>query len=149
MARIQPCPRKLGIELGYYNGKEIYPRTLTERNISFFIINNHFCLKWKSEGVSFNDVKEFELKNNFRIVDKYKTEENLNSHLKYEFVPKKIESHLTNFVVYDIETHNTDRNKPFCIPFYRLSKFAGRYKRDLTPYEKEKCQKRHFSFYGW
>ena len=38
-----------------------------------------------------------------KIVDKYKTEENLNSHFEYEIIPKKIESHLTNFITYDVE----------------------------------------------
>ena len=26
MARIQPCLRKLGIDLGYYNGERVFPR---------------------------------------------------------------------------------------------------------------------------
>ena len=46
---------------------------------------------------------------------------------------KKIDSHLTNFIVYDLETHNTDRARPYVFCFYRLSKLAGRYNRDLTP----------------
>ena len=28
---------------------------------------------------------------------------------------KKTESLLTNFIVYDLETHNTDRGRPYCI----------------------------------
>ena len=92
---------------------------------------NHLCLIWKSEGVSFNQaIKEF--KDNFKIVDNYITEENVRCHCKYELIPKKIESHLTNFIVYDLETHNTDRAKPFNMTFYRLSKTAGRYQRDPT-----------------
>ena len=31
MARIQPCLTKLSIDLGYYNGERIYPRTVTKR----------------------------------------------------------------------------------------------------------------------
>ena len=69
-------------------------------------------------------------KKNFKIVDIYLTEENVNSHLKYEFIPKKIESHLTNFIVYDLETHNTDGARPYIRIFYRLSKITGRYNRD-------------------
>ena len=80
------------------------------------------------------------MKDNFKIGDNYITEENVNSHFKYEFIPKKIESHLTSFIVYDIETHNTDRTRPYCISLYRISKIAGRYNRDLTPHEYEKCK---------
>ena len=54
MARIQPCLNKLGVNLGYYNGKEIWPRKMSERNIALKLHNNHFRLIWKFEGVSFN-----------------------------------------------------------------------------------------------
>ena len=84
----------------------------------------------------------------FKIVDKYITEENVNSHFKYEFIPKKIEPHLTNFIVYDLETYNTDRARTYCISFYRLTKPAGRYSRDLTPYEKDRCKKDTLVFDG-
>ena len=87
--------------------------------------------------VSFNQAIK-ELKDNFKIVDNYITQENVDSHFKYEPIPKKIESHLTIFVVYDLETHNTDRARPYCLSFYRLSKLAGRYNRDLTPYVTDK-----------
>ena len=88
------------------------------------------------------------MKDNFKKVDNFITEENVNSHFKYEFTPKKIESHLTNFVVYDLETHNTDRARPYCISFHRLSKLVGRYNRDLTPYEIDKCKKDTIVFDG-
>ena len=51
---------------------------------------------------------------------------------------KKIESHLTNFIVYDLETHDTDRARPYNMTFYRLSKIAGRYERDPTQEELQK-----------
>ena len=54
-ARIQPCLRKLGIDLGYYNGERIFPRTVTNRDSALYLYNNHFCVIWKSEGVSFKD----------------------------------------------------------------------------------------------
>ena len=82
------------------------------------------------------------------MVDNYKTEENLKSHFRYEFTPKKIESHLTNFITYDLETHNTDRARPYVFCFYRLSKISGRYDRDLTPNESEKCGKDNIAFNG-
>ena len=113
-ARIQPFCRANNINLGYYNDDRVFPRTVTNRDSALYLYNNHFCLFWKSYGVSFNQTIT-ELKDNFKIVDNYITEENVNSHFKYEFIPKKIESHLTNFIVYDIETHNTDRARPYCI----------------------------------
>ena len=77
--------------------------------------NNIICLLWKSEGVSFiRAIKE--LKDNFKILDNFITEENVNSH-SYEFIPKKIESHVTNFIVYDLETYNTDRGRPYVFFF--------------------------------
>ena len=55
---------------------------------------------------------------------------------------------MTNFIGCDLETHNTDRARPYCISFYRLSKIAGRYNRDLTPYEIDKCKKYTIVFHG-
>ena len=147
MARIQPCLKKLGIDLGYYNGERVFPRTVTNRDSALYLYNNHFCLIWKSQGVSFNQAIQ-ELKNNFKIVDNYITEENVNSHFKYEFIPKTIESHLTNFIVYDLETHNTDRARPYNMTFYRLSKIAGRYERDPTKEELQKSIKDTIAFAG-
>ena len=147
MARIQPCLKKLGIDLGYYNGERVFPRTVKNRDSALYLYNNHFCLIWKSEGISFKDAIK-ELKDNFEIVDNYITEENVNSHFKYEFTPKKIESHLTNFIVYDLETHNTDRTCPYNMTFYRLSKIAGRYERDPTKEELQKSIKDTIAFAG-
>ena len=128
-ARIQPFGRANNINLGFYDGGRVLPRSFTERKTALSLYNNHFCLIWKSEGVSFNQAIR-ELKDNFKIVDNYITEENVNSHFKYEFIPK-IDSHLTNFIVYDLETHNTDRAKPYNMTFYQLSKIAGRYEQIL------------------
>ena len=137
MARIQPFCKANNINLGYYNGERVFPRTVMNRDSALYLYNNHFCLIWKSQGVSFNQAIQ-ELKSNFKIVDNYITEENVNSHFKYEFIPKKIDSHLTNFIVYDLETHNTDRARPYNMTFYRLSKIAGRYERDPTKEELKK-----------
>ena len=146
MARIQPCLRKLNINIGYYNGERVFPRTVTNRNSALYLYKNHFCLIWKSEGKSFRDAIQ-EIKDNFRIIDNYITEENVNSHFEYEFNPKKIDSHLTNFIVYDIETYSTDRARPYNMTFYRLSKISGRYKRDPTK-ELEKSKKDTVAFMG-
>ena len=45
---------------------------------------------------------------------------------------------MNKFIVYDLETHYTDKARPYCISFYRLSKLAGRYDRDPTKNELEK-----------
>ena len=68
-ARVGSFCRKYNINIGCFDGTRINPRNLTQRNTSLFIYNNHFCLIWKSNGVSFNQVIENELKSNFKVVD--------------------------------------------------------------------------------
>ena len=111
-ARIQPFCRANNINLGYWDGERVFPRSVMNRDSALYLYNNHFCLIWKSEGVSFKQAVR-ELDENFKMVDNFITEEIVTSHFKYEFIPKKIESHLTNFIVYDLETHNTDRARPY------------------------------------
>ena len=144
-ARIQPFCRANKNNLCYYNDDRVFPRSVTNRSSALYLYNNHFCLIWKSEIVSFNQAI-IELKNNFNIVDKYTTDENVNSHFEYKYKPKKIESHLTDFIVYDLETHNTDRATPYVFCFYRMSKLPGRYNSDLTLEEREKCKKDTIAF---
>ena len=146
-ARIQPFCRANNINLGYYNNDRVYTRTVTNRDSALYLLNNHFCLIWKSENVSFKQAIR-ELEENFKIVDNYITEENVNSHFKYELIPKKIDSHLTNFIVYDLETYSTDRARPYNMTFYRLSKIAGRYERDPTPEELQKSINDTIAFAG-
>ena len=146
-ARIQPFCRANNINLGCYNDDRVFPRRGTIRNSALYLSNSHFCLIWKSEGVSFDKAIK-QLKDNFKMVDNYITEENVNSHFEYEFSPKKIESHLINFIVYDLETHNTNRARPYVFCFYRLSKLAGRYNRDSISDEREKCKKDTINFDG-
>ena len=129
MARIQPSLGKLGVFLAYYFGKEKWARNVTERNKTLSLHKNHFFLKWKSQGVSFNKAIE-ESNPNFKRGDKYITEENVNSHFEYIYTPKTFESHLTNFITYDLETHNTDGARLYVFCFYRISKLSGRYNCD-------------------
>ena len=68
-ARIQPFCRKYKINIGCFDGTRINPRNITERKTALKIINNHLCLIWKSNGISFNEVIEDELKPNFKVVD--------------------------------------------------------------------------------
>ena len=123
------------------------PRSVTERNISLYLFKNRFCLIWKSEGVSFNQAIQ-ELKNIFKIIDNFITEKTVKSYFEYVYKPKKSESHLTNFIVYDLETHNYYRTRPYVFGFYRLSKLAGRYNRDLTHDEILKCKTDSIAFDG-
>ena len=146
-ARIQPFCGTNNIHLGYFDGERVFPRSVTERNNALFLFNIHFYLIWKSEGISFHQANE-ELKDDFKIVDNYKTEENVKSYFENIYQTEKIESHLTNFIVYDVETHNTDRTRPYNMTFYRLSKLTGSYNRDLTPHEYEKCKKDTLVFIG-
>ena len=146
-ARIQPFCKANNNSLGYFDGERVFPRSVTERYKALYSYNNHFCLIWKSEGVSFNQAIQ-ELKKNFKIVDNYITETNVNSHFEYINKPKKIESHLTNFFVYDLETHNTDRARPYNMTFHRLSKIAGRYNRYPTFEKLEISKKDTIAFAG-
>ena len=146
-ARIQPFCKANNINLGYWDGERVFPRSVTNRDSALFLFNNHFCLIWKSQGVSFKDAIR-ELEDNFKVVDNYITEENVNSHFKYEFIPKQIESHLSNFIVYDLETYSTDRAHPYNMTFYRLSKIAGRYERDPTQEELQKSYNDTIAFSG-
>ena len=146
-ARIQPFCRANNINLGYYNEDRVFPRNVRNRDSALYLYNNHFCIIWKSESVSFIQAVK-ELKDNFEIVDNYITEENVNCLLKYEFIPKKIQSHLTNFIVYDLETYSTDRERPYYMTFYRISKIAGRYERDPTQEELKKSIKDVIAFAG-
>ena len=53
-ACIQPCFRNLGNEPDYYNGREICPGSIIERDVGLCLYNNHLCLSWKSQGVNFS-----------------------------------------------------------------------------------------------
>ena len=81
-------------------------------------------------------------KTNFKTVDNFITEENVNSHFQYEFIPNQIESQLTNLIVDNLETHNTDRARPCISTFYRLSKIAGKYNSNM----KQKCVRKILLF---
>ena len=133
-ARIQPFCGANIFNIGHYDGTRVFPISVTIRKNALFLYNIDFCLIWKSENVSFNQAL-IEFKDNFKIIDNYVTEENVTPHFKYEFTQPKIESHLTNFILYDLETHNTDRTKPYNMTFNRLSKIAGRYERYRTQEE--------------
>ena len=90
LARIQLCLKKLGMDVGCYNGKEIWLRIVTERNKDLNLYYNHFGLSWESQSVRFNQTIN-ESKAKFKIVENHITEDTVNSNFKFEFVPKEIE----------------------------------------------------------
>ena len=138
-ARIQPFCTKYNINIGYFNGKEIWPRTVTQRDTALKIHNNHFCLIWKSDRISFNQVIENELKPNFKIVDNVISDKHVKGFIEYEYNPKKVKSPLTNIVVYYLETFNKPRAVPYCSCIYKLSKLSGKCHRDISEQEYQKC----------
>ena len=111
---LQPFSRKYNINFGCFDGTRINPPNLTQRNTSLFTYNIYFCLIWKSNGISFNQVKEHKLKPNFKVVDIVISEKHVKSFIKYDYKPKKVQSPLTNKVVYTLETFNKIRAVPYC-----------------------------------
>ena len=136
--RVQPFCRNHNIVIGCYDGFRVCPRNIAQRNIALKIHNNHFCLIWKSNGVSFDRAIK-ELKDNFRVVDNVISDKHVKSYIKYEYKPKKVQSQLTNMIVYDIETFSTIKCVPYANCIYRLSKISGKYYRDISEKEYQKC----------
>ena len=144
-ARTQPFCGKYNVNMGCYCGFRVCPRNITQRDIVLKIHNYHFCLIWKSNGISFDKAIN-ELKDNFKIVDNVISVKHVKSYIKYEYTAEKIQSQLTNMLLYDIETFNTDRAVLYANCIYRLSKLSGKYYRDLTQREYEKYKKRLYYF---
>ena len=137
-ARIQPFCRKNNIDIGCYDGFRVCPSNITQRNIALKTHNNHFCLIWKSVGVSFDKAIP-ELKQNFKVVDNVISDKHVKSYIKYEYKPKKVQSQLTNMIVFDKETFSTIKCVPYANYIYRLSKISGKYYRDISEKEYQKC----------
>ena len=138
-ARVGSFCRKYNINIGCFDGTRINPRNITQRNTALKIHNSHFCLIWKSDNVSFNQVIENELKPNFRVVDNVISDKHVKSFIKYEYNPKKVKSPLTNIVIYDLETFSKIRAVPYCSCIYKLSKLSGKYNRDISEQQYQKC----------
>ena len=138
-ARVGSFCRKQNINISCFDGTRINPRNITQKITALKIHNIHFCLIWKSNGISLNEVIENELKPNFKVVDKVVSDKHVKSFIKYEYNPKKVKSPLTNIVVYDLETFNKNRAVPYCSCIYKLSKLSGKYRRDISKQEYQKC----------
>ena len=105
----------------------------------FICNNNQFCLIWKTNGISFNQVIENESKPNFKLADNVISDKHVKSFIKYEYNPKKFKSPLTNIIFSDLETFIKNRAVPHCSCLYKLNKISGKYHRDITEQECQKC----------
>ena len=72
--------------------------------------------------------KELNLK--FKVFDNVISDKHVKSFTKNEYKPKKVQSQLTNMVIYDIETFNSIKCIAYAKYIYRLSKNSGKYKRE-------------------
>ena len=138
-ARIQPFCKNQNINIGCYDGFRVCPRSITVRNRALYMYKNHFFLVSKSTFISFNEAIQ-ELKLNFKVVDNIRSDEHVRSFIKYEYKPNKVQFQLTNLIVYDLETFNTNGAVPYTFGLYKLSKILGDYFRDITQREFEKCR---------
>ena len=82
--------------------------------MAFKIHNNHLCLIWQSNGISFNQVTEDKFKPNFKVVDNVISDKHVKSFIEYEYKPKKVHSPLTNIVLFDLETFSEILAVPYC-----------------------------------
>ena len=82
---------------------------------------------------------ENESKPNFKLVYNVISDKDVKSLIKYEYNPKKNKSPLTNIVIYDLETFNNDRAVTYCSCIYKISKISGKYHRDKSEQEYQKC----------
>ena len=137
-ARVKPFCRKHNIKIDCYDGFRICPRNITQKNTALKIHNNLFCLIWKTSDVSFDRAIK-ELKDNFKVVDIVKSDKHIKSYINYEYKPKKVQSQLTNMIVYHIETFSTIKCVPYANCIYRLSKISGKCYRDISEKEYQKC----------
>ena len=103
-----------------------------------FIHRNNFCLIWKSTGISFSQAIE-EFKSNFKVVGNVISDKHVKSFIKFEYKPKNVRSPGAKIVVYGLETFNEIRVVPYCSCIYKLSKILGKYHRDISEQEYQKC----------
>ena len=136
---VQTISRNYNINIGCFDGRRINPRNITPKSTSLFIHNNHFCFIWKSQNISFNQAIENELKPSFKVVDNIISDKHVKSFIEYEYKPKKVQSSLTNLVMYDLETYKKNRAVPYCSCLLKLSKISGKCYCDMS---EQKYQKR-------
>ena len=103
------------------------------------IHKNPFCLIWKSNGNSFNEVIKKELKPTFKVGDNVLSEKHVKSFVKQEYKSKKFQSPITSIVVNDLETYSKDRAIPSCSCISKINKICGKNHRDRTEKDFQKC----------
>ena len=77
--------------IGFFNGKDVYSRSVTEKKKALLSNNSFVCPKWKSDGVEFFKANE-EIKSKNTTVNNYISPDNVTSFFKIESKPKKIGS---------------------------------------------------------
>ena len=130
-ARTQPVCKINNIITGCFDGCRACPGKNTERKIALDMYKIFFCLISKSNFVSFKKaIEEFKL--NFKVVDNVISDKHDKGFIKYEYKLKKVEPRLTNSILYDIETFDTDRFGSYSICIIKLSKLSSKSIRDIT-----------------
>ena len=81
-ARIQSFCRKYKFSIGCFDGTRTNQRNITHRNTELKIHNNHFCLVWKSNDISVNQVMKNGLKLNFKVIDNVISDKHFKSFIK-------------------------------------------------------------------
>ena len=137
-ARVQPFCRKYNINIGYFNGKEKWPRTVTQKDTALKIHENHFCLIWKSDRISFDKAIK-QIKDDFKVVDNVISDKHVKSYIKNDYKPKKVKSPSNKILLYDLQTFDKIRAVPYCSCIYKLSKISGKYHRYISEQEYQKC----------
>ena len=89
-ARVGSFCRKHNINIGCFDGTRINPRNITQNITALKIHNNHFCLIWRSNRISFNQVIENELKPNFKVVDNVVSDKHVKVLLNMNTILKKL-----------------------------------------------------------
>ena len=112
--KIQPNCRKNNLNLGVYSVKQktIFPRSVTQRNICFYIHDNHFCVIRKT-GQSTFPVAIKELRDNFQYESNEISDDILQQVIEYKF-PISYEKNCKLAVfAFDLETCNAE-NQLYC-----------------------------------
>ena len=70
------------------------------------------------------------------------SDKHVKSFFKNEYKPKKVQSQITNTDAYGLEAFITIKCVPYGNCIYRVSKLSGKYNRDITHQEYQKCKKK-------
>ena len=68
-ARIQQFCGKCNTNKRCYDGFRVCPRNFAEKNLALYVHENHFCLIWKTQNLSFKKAIGDDLEPNFKVVD--------------------------------------------------------------------------------